>query len=62
MSAYRASPGLRPSPAWPSSPFAGLVSPESGDRLTRCELERRYVARTDFERVELEMVSEQDGW
>ena len=34
-------------------PFAGLVSLENGDRLTRCEFERRYLARPDLKKVEL---------
>ena len=34
-------------------PFAGPVSLENGDRLTRCEFERRYRARPDLNKVEL---------
>ena len=34
-------------------PFAGPVSLENGDRLTRCEFERRYLARPDLNKVEL---------
>ena len=62
MSAYRAMAGPRSSPAWTCSPFAGLVPQESGDRFTRCVFERRYAARPDVRKVELEMVPEQDGW
>ena len=49
MSAYRASTSRLALPAWTCSPFAGLVPPESGGRLTRCTSEWRYIARSDVQ-------------
>ena len=45
----------RPAPAPPRLPAAGTGTPtlENGDRLTRCEFERRYALRPDLKKAQL---------
>ena len=45
-------PEVSTSPAIPGV-FTGPVPLENGDRLTRCEFERRYLARPDIRKAEL---------
>ena len=48
VGASAAADGAKPRPAVPGRPAL-----ESGDRLTRCEFERRYAARPDLKKAEL---------
>ena len=42
-----------PAPAPPHPPAAGTPTLENGDRLTRCEFERRYALRPDLKKAQL---------
>lgn len=42
-----------PDPEAAAPPLDGFVPLENGDRLTRCEFERRYTARPDIRKAEL---------
>ena len=52
MTARQATTGLS-DPEAAAPPLDGFVPLENGDRLTRCEFERRYTARPDIRKAEL---------
>lgn len=52
MTARQATAGLS-DPEAAAPPLDGFVPMENGDRLTRCEFERRYTARPDIRKAEL---------